>query len=293
MILPGCVTGARRIYRLPEINRLAKKRGEAGRHYAHNRGNNSCIAIGESFAKDVGIAVEASFPERVTDDYRLSELLHFVSGKNSAADRLHAQKTEEVWRDVLYADGFGAVGTREQRRLVPTGKGNIFEDIILFLPVQKFCNRRRLALLGVRERNLPDGYHSVGVRVGKRTIEQGVHDRENCRICADAEGEGKDDNCYKTGRLEQRAKCETKILQQGFKKRQAARFAVLFLGLLRAAEAYARLALGIAWGHAVLEIFFNGELEMRSHFRIEVTVKWRGTDESTEAKKRFAEGEGH
>ena len=58
---------------------------------------------------------------------------------------------------------------------------------------------------------------------------------------------------------------------------------MIFLGLLRAAKLREGDAAGILRRHAVAKIFFDGQVEMRRHFRLEFAIELIATEKSSEA----------
>jgi hypothetical protein len=58
---------------------------------------------------------------------------------------------------------------------------------------------------------------------------------------------------------------------------------MIFEGLLRAAELNEGAAAGFLWRHASIEIFFDGKIEVSSHFGVEVAVEGGSTEECGEA----------
>jgi len=57
----------------------------------------------------------------------------------------------------------------------------------------------------------------------------------------------------------------------------------VFPGLLRAAETEEGLAASFGGGEAALEIFLNGELQVRGDFGIDVAVEFCATEEGAQS----------
>src|SRR5215472_6389771 len=190
MILAFGIPGTSRINGLPEVDCFSVERSEARRHNSHNRGNNAGNANGWGSPQDVWVAVKMTFPERVANHDGLGKILHLVGNENSAEDWLSAKKTEEVGSHILHVNGLGSVDTGESGGFGAAGEGDVFKDVVLLLPVQQLSDGRRLPLVRMRGRYFPDGYDAVGVRIRKRTIQQGVQDAEDGGVCAYAKSQG-------------------------------------------------------------------------------------------------------
>jgi hypothetical protein len=127
--------------------------------------------------------------------------------------------------------------------------------------------------------DLEDGHDAVRFGKGQGPKEDSVDHAENGRGCPDAEGESKNGNGSEAGRLAEHTESEAEVLEQSFEERQAAGFAVLLFGLLRAAEAEQGLAAGFVWRETALEIFFDGKLHVGSNFHVQLSVEFSATEE--------------
>ena len=106
----------------------------------------------------------------------------------------------------------------------------------------------------------------LGMRERERTEEQSVDDAEDDDVGADAESEDEDGDGGEGAILAKGAEGVAKILRENFDERDGAGIEVDFFGLLRAAELDERLAAGFFVGTAGEEFFFDGEVEVVTHF---------------------------
>src|SRR6267143_7093090 len=88
------------------------------------------------------------------------------------------------------------------------------------------------------------------ILVGKRTEQHSIDHTEYRGVCADAKGKSKDGEGGKAGIFAEHPHGKTQVLQQCFEQRKTAAVAIIFLGLLDAAEFDERVAAGFFWAHA-------------------------------------------
>ncbi len=107
-------------------------------------------------------------------------------------------------------DGFGATGQRDR---VAGLRRHEVEDGVVSLPVQEVQRRDSVALAS--RRLLHDADDAIGVRVGKRLEQHRIHEAEDRRIGADADGKGQDGDGGEPRTLAECAHRVTDIPQQG------------------------------------------------------------------------------
>src|SRR5262249_2996198 len=116
-----------------------------------------------------------------------------------------------------------------------------------------------------------------------------IHDREDssCRRHAESEYENRDGS--KAGRLAQHTAGEAKVLKQYFDEKEAAGFAVVFLGLLWTTKKKEHLTISFSGREAAVEVFVHGELQMRGDFGVEVAVEFSPIEKGTDTIKQLTE----
>src|SRR5258708_19088401 len=132
---------------------------------------------------------------------------------------------------------------------------------------------------------LPQVDDSIGLRIGERAKENTVDDAKDGSGCANAESEREDGRDGERRSFKENTQSETEILQKRIEKRQPARFAVVFFGLLWAAKAKAGPALGLLLRHPALQIVFDRELQVCGHLGVEIAVERRTIEEISHPKK--------
>ncbi len=133
----------------------------------------------------------------------------------------------------------------------------------------------------------------MGVGEGQWAKQDGVDDAENDDVCADAQGKNEHGDDGEAAVAAQAAKSVAEVLKQNVEPGQAARLAVVFASLLDAAEADEGLAAGFFGRHAALDVFFDGEFEMRGHLGVELTVERLLMKEGADAVESLMERKAH
>src|ERR1700730_11825616 len=106
-----------------------------------------------------------------------------------------------------------------------------------------------------------------------------VDDAEDDDVGSDAEGEDENGDDGEAAIPAEIAEGVAEILEKDFESGDAAGFALIFFGLLRATEVDEGLATGLGGRHASLEIFFDGQVEMDPHLRVKILIELRATEE--------------
>ena len=95
-------------------------------------------------------------------------------------------------------DGLDAFAEKEV--CVESGPvADLFEDLVLFLPLDEVGGRDRVLLDAASGVAFPESDDAVGFGEGKGFEEDGVDDAEDGGVGADAEGEGEDGDCGEGG----------------------------------------------------------------------------------------------
>jgi hypothetical protein len=113
--------------------------------------------------------------------------LHFGGKENSAERRLRSDKAKETGSGILHLNGLRLAGRGEDGSFVAAGEGDVVEDVVLVFPVAEFGDGRRLRVLRMGELCFPDCYGPIGLRIGKRAIEDAVHDTKDGTVAADGD----------------------------------------------------------------------------------------------------------
>ena len=97
----------------------------------------------ESFPQDLRIPVELALPELGTDDDSLGTILRFRGKKNSPQNWFRPQQAEQIRSYIFHTQGPRLAETGNAGCVVETDQRNIFEDVVLFLPVHQLRYRGR------------------------------------------------------------------------------------------------------------------------------------------------------
>src|SRR5882762_10809473 len=97
----------------------------------------------ESFPQNLRITVELALPELSADDDSLRTVLRLRGKKNSPQNWFRPQQAEQIRSYIFHTQRPRLAETRNAGCVVENDKRNIFEDVVVFLPVQQFCYRRR------------------------------------------------------------------------------------------------------------------------------------------------------
>ncbi|HVS88276.1 MAG TPA: hypothetical protein VHF01_08640 [Candidatus Acidoferrum sp.] len=122
---------------------------------------------------------------------------------------------------------------------------------------------------GVR---FPGADDLVRIRVGQGAEEHAVNHAENRRTGANTQRQRQHGHGCKSGTLPQHAYAEAQILQQCFQEWKTAPVAIVFFGLLDAAQFHQCLPPRLLRTHSRPEIVFGVHLEMASHLFRKLTV---------------------
>ena len=117
-----------------------------------------------------------------------------------------------------------------------------------------------------------DADEAAGLREWERAEQEGVDDGEDDDVGADAEGEDEDRDGGEAGVATKGAEGVAEVLKKDVEPGEAAGFALMFFCLLDAAETDEGAAAGFFGGHAVADVFFDGEIDVALEFGVEVGV---------------------
>lgn len=239
------------------------------------------------FAEDIGIAGELLLPEGIGEDGDgRGAFFVFVWKKGAAENGSDAEGAKEIIGD---HDGLNVL------RITVAGHvefgaapetlvgGDFLEGLgvagILFEGADVVGGAGESADAAIAGE--PD--ELIGMRKWKRAKEEGVDDAEDDDVGADAESEDEDGDGGEGAIFAKSAEGVTQILEESFDQGETARVAMIFLGLLRAAELGEGEATGFGGRHAGFEIVFDGEVEVRGNFLSEIVVELIPVAESGEA----------
>ena len=196
--------------RPPELHRCAVERARR-RQDADDRVR---LVVEKDRAVDDGrIRAELGDPHAVTDDRHLVFAQLVLTGKKRPAQCRFGAKHLEVARGHQAAselDWFGAAGQRDR---VAGLRRHEVEDGVVSLPVEEVQRRDAVALAS--RRLLHDADDAIGVRVGERLEQHRIHEAEDRRIGADADGQRQDGDGREPRALTECAHRVTDIPEQG------------------------------------------------------------------------------
>jgi len=135
VVLAGGIARAGGVFGLPEVQGIAREVGNPRRHDADDGAENASAANSEGLADDAGVAVVVRFPERIGEDDGFRELLHFVGRKDAAEKRVGVEEGKVVGSDVELMDGLLAFGRGDEGGVGVAGESDVFEYVVLRLPV--------------------------------------------------------------------------------------------------------------------------------------------------------------
>jgi hypothetical protein len=237
----------------------------------------------DGFAYGVGIGGEIFAPEFVAEDDGAIAGLHVGGSEYPAVEGTEAEEREELFRDV---GGFDSL------RLGVAGGGEFFGGVAMDGDGGERSGgaadvgnvRKRQAEIGKIEEGAACGDvdEFVGIREWERTEEDGIDDREDGGVGADAESESEDgDNC-KGRRFFQEAEGETGVVKEGFYDGEGLLFADALFGLFEAAEFEEGLAAGFLGPEALTEMVVDVELQVVRKFGVEVAVAFKNVEQAEE-----------
>jgi hypothetical protein len=112
----------------------------------------------------------------------------------------------------------------------------------------------------------------VGMREWERAKKDGIDDREDGGVGANAEGESSDGHGGEGGRFPEKAKSKASVVEERFSEGKRLLVADELFGLFEATEFEEGLAAGFFGGHAFGEVVVDVELEVGGEFGVEVAV---------------------
>src|SRR5579864_9137463 len=164
-------------------------------------------------AENIRIGAIATAPQAIADHGLWSETRRVVLRSKQPSNLWgHAQhgKVAETAVDPLDALGLFGAG---QILATLKDRGHIFKDTRSRLQVIQF---------GLRKRNVPqsyaglvkeDSYQTIGIAVGQRTQQHGIHDAENRGVGPDSQSQRQDSHDGECGLLDQHARTIANILK--------------------------------------------------------------------------------
>ena len=131
---------------------------------------------------------------------------------------------------------------------------------------------------------------ALGIIEGQRAEEEGVDDAENGDVGSNAESEDEDGDNGEDAIAIEGADGVAEILEENIERGKAAGLTLPLAGLLDAAEADEGAAAGFLRRHALVDVFFYGEVDVGLEFGVEVGVALLLMKEGQDAVEGFAEG---
>ena len=144
------------------------------------------------FADDRRIAGETFLPNAVVENDYVGVTGLAVFGSEARADEgSDSQQGEEIRGHVLNDDFLGVAISGEVVAFVEN-KSHAGEDRVAALPIEKVRRRNGVMRIGVLRIAFPDHDQVVRMVIRQRVKEDGIDDRENRGVGADAEGQSED-----------------------------------------------------------------------------------------------------
>jgi hypothetical protein len=157
----------------------------------HHADDRSTFAIDQNLpAQDVFRAAESADPKSMADQDDARRMIHLVFrfGEEPTPQRLHAQRFQQPRRHVLALHAFGrhAVFFRAEIDCAVGETADRFKRTRLLLPCEQVRNRCAVELIGMIRRDTGDRHQPVCIAIGQRSQKDGVHQREDRGVQADA-----------------------------------------------------------------------------------------------------------
>ena len=155
-----------------------------------------------------GVSGKAPLPQRVADHRHRGAGAVLLLGEHAARQGFHAEHVQEISRHRASQHLFGGPIRRQVGGGALRG-GHVAEDVIAPLPLDEVPRRRGVPREAGRGSVLPDHHHAIGVGIGQRPQEHGVHGRENCGVGADAQRQRAHRHGGESGRVAQQPEAVT------------------------------------------------------------------------------------
>src|SRR5438045_8362235 len=168
----------------------------------------------EGTADNIWIGAIGTAPQAIADHYHGSEtereVLRTKQPSNLRGYPQHGKVAETA------IDRLETLGLFDAGQILATleDRGHIFKYI---------RSRQQVIEFGLGKPNVPqsyaglvkeDSYQTIGIAVGQRTQQHGIHDAENGRVGSHAESQGQDSHDRECGLLDQHAQTIANILKQ-------------------------------------------------------------------------------
>ena len=225
------------------------------------------------FTDNRWIASESFFPKAVieNDDVVVASFT-ILGSETRTKDRIDAEQGKEIRGDSL-DDNF--LGLAISSEIVPH-VGDIShagENCASALPIEEIRRRNRVMRIGVLRIGFPDHYQAAWNVVRKWAEENGIDDRKNSGVCADAESEREDSDGGEARAALQHAERVTKIASALVEPANDVDGASVFLEEGGIAEAPLRFVTGILGRHSCGKVVRGAHLEVRTQLFVEFTVQ--------------------
>jgi hypothetical protein len=115
-----------------------------------------------------------------------------------------------------------------------------------------------------------DRTHAVGTRIGKALQQQGIHQRKNCRVCADGKRQGQDDGHGKSRIAPELPQSIVDILPEKLQANAGAMIADRLLYLLDAAEVRHCGTASFGGRHSSGDPFLRHQIHVGVQFLVEL-----------------------
>ena len=129
------------------------------------------------------------------------------------------------------------------------------------LRIRKAKRSERVAALNDERHHLVRSGHR------QRLEEEAIHDAKNHRVSADAQGEREHNDRRDAKILAQHPRREAQVLPERLERRQPSPLAIIFFGLLHAAEFHDCLSPRLSRRHSRAHIVFHVKLQVAVDFR--------------------------
>ena len=155
------------------------------RHAQHGIG---LAAQGDRVAHDVCIASVLAFPQPITQHRHIPPVRRvFLCGECPSQHHGRAKQPKVRLRHVHPVHLFGNRSGQVEPFAAEVVGGHVPKDILLLLPYVEFGSRRTRPL--PLRRGQKELHDSVRIGITQRLQQNRVDDREDCRVCPDAQGE--------------------------------------------------------------------------------------------------------
>jgi hypothetical protein len=217
----------------------------------------------------------------------------FCRCERAPRDRSRPEHGQQCCRDPRHLD-VDRLATAAQGLLLRRDACQRFQRGHSRSPLEEVAGRGRNAgIQGCFERDhLADDHKAIGVRVGERSQQNGIDEREDPRVRANTDRDEQDDQRAEPRLTPDHAHAVAEVVGQRVERREAADIAILFADLIAAAKAPPRLALRRLERPALLPQIGNQQREVQIDLLVVIAQPAAASDERPHAAQPAVQAHG-